>query len=610
MVKRYDPLQDEAVATIQEALTLAVGQHQAGRFAEAEQIYRQILEIDPNHSDARNLLGLIAHRSGRSDLAIEYIRQAIGLNPGYEGYHLNLGAVYQDTGQHVEAMACFREALRLKPDWATAYYNLATVLLSSGRVAEAEDNCRQAIRLQPNYAEAYNNLGITLQTQGNLLEAQAQFEQALRLKPDFVNAYANLGNLLRLTGRRTEAIQACQLAVRLDPNSLSANSSLGAALFDDLQLDAAIASFREAVRINGAHAESLANLGAALGHRRQIDEAIYYSTEALRLQPDYPMAHWNRAIHWLATGNFEQGWPEMEWRLEFMAERLKREFPQKRWTGGDPSGQTILLHSEGGFGDGLQLVRYAPLVQQRGGRVILECPSELKSLFQSVAGVTQVVARATEPLPTFDVQCPLASLPLAFGTTLPTIPASIPYLVVDPQRIAAFRDRVMTDKTALRVGLVWSGSAKDTRVNNPNCTLEHFSPLADVKNVVFYSLQKGPAAEEARSPPRGMNLVDLTAELTDFADTGALIANLDLVISVDTSVVHLAGALGYPAWVVLAYVPDFRWLLDRDDSPWYPTLRLFRQPALGDWTIVFQRVRRTWRGWRRPSVPRIQPRTC
>ena len=510
------------MATIQEALTLAIGHHQAGRFAEAEQICRQILEIAPNHSDARNLLGLIAHRSGRSDLAIEYIRQAIGLNPGYEGYHLNLGAVYQDLGRLDEAMACFCEALRLRPD--------------------------------------------------------------------FTNAYSNLGKALRLAGRTAEAVRVCQQAVRLVPHSSAAHSNLGSALFDNQQLDAAIASFREAVRLKNTNAEALSNLGAALGQHRQMDEAIYYSTEALRLQPDNATAHWNRAISWMATGNFEQGWPELEWRLEFMPKRLKRDFAQERWTGADLSGRTILLHAEGGFGDALQGVRYLPQVQQRGGRVILECQPELKSLLRSVGGVTQVVSRGAESLPLFDVQCPLSSLPLAFGTTLQTIPASIPYLTVDPQRIAAFRDRITTDKTALRVGLVWSGNATDTRVNNKNCRLEQFAPLADVKNVVFYNLQKGPQAEEARSPPRGMTLVDLTADLTDFAETGALIANLDLVISVDTSVVHLAGALGYPAWVVLAYVPDFRWLLDRDDSPWYPTLRLFRQPTLGDWASVFQRL--------------------
>jgi tetratricopeptide (TPR) repeat protein len=533
---------------------------------------------------------LIEHRHGRSEIGIEYIRQAIALRPDYDTFQLNLGTIYHETDRLDEAMACFHEAARLNPANAMTYYNMATSLLRLDRCFEAADHCRRAIQLRPDYVEAYNNLGLALQGQGQLAEAQAQFEHALRLKPGFGEGYLNLGNVLRFAGRRTEAIRVLQHLVRLSPHSSSAYSSLGAALFDDQQLDVAVEAFREALRLDTTNAEAIANLGSALGHQGHFDQAIQYSTEALRLRPNDPMAHWNRALFWMATGDFEQGLPEMEWRLAYMPKRLKRDFTEDHWIGDDLSGRTILLHAEGGFGDALQMVRYVPMVQQRGGRVLVECHSEVKSLLRTVPGVSQIVARGVDPLPPFDVQCYFGSLPRIFNTRPSTIPASIPYLTVDPQRVAAYRQRVAADNASLRVGLVWSGCAKDTKVNNPNCRLEQFAPLAAAKNVVFYSLQKGPPAEEAKAPPRGMNLVDWTAELTDFAETGALMANLDLIISVDTSAVHLAGALGYPTWVALTYVPDFRWLLGREDSPWYPTLRLFRQPAVGNWTSVFERI--------------------
>jgi hypothetical protein len=268
---------------------------------------------------------------------------------------------------------------------------------------------------------------------------------------------------------------------------------------------------------------------------------------------------------------------------------LRRDFSEPRWDGADLAGRTILLYTEGGFGDALQFVRYARLVAQRGGIVFLECQPELRDLFGSVAGVTRLLSRG-EPLPPFDVHSPLQSLPLALGTNLQSIPNSVPYLVADPDRIAVWRRQLLADGPGFRVGLVWSGSPKNLPAHNPNQTLANFSPWAGIKGVVFYSLQKGIPEAEARNPPRGLNLIDYSRRLVDFADTAALVTCLDLVISVDTSVAHLAGALGRPAWVMLTTLPDFRWLLNRDDSPWYPSVRLFRQTERDDWSSVVQRV--------------------
>jgi hypothetical protein len=335
----------------------------------------------------------------------------------------------------------------------------------------------------------------------------------------------------------------------------------------------------------------------------RYEEAMPCLERAIGLRPDLAIIHWNRAIALLLEGRLTEGWAEAEWRFAYTP-ALRRDFPQPAWDGrSDLAGRTILLHAEQGLGDAIQFCRYAPMVAARGGgdRVVLECQPELAALLTTAPGVAQVVRRG-DPLPPFELHCPLLSLPHRFGTTLATIPAAVPYLTPDPDKVRAWQSRLAADGPGRKVGLAWAGSPGHANDRQRSCRLSDFAPLANVPGVTFYSLQLGPTGEQATNPPPGLRLLDPTADLRNFADTAALVANLDLVISVDTAVVHLAGALAKPTWVLLPFNPDWRWLRDREDSPWYPTMRLFRQSERGNWKSTIERVASELRELQRGNV--------
>jgi len=331
-------------------------------------------------------------------------------------------------------------------------------------------------------------------------------------------------------------------------------------------------------------------LGIALNDKGQSDEAVAAYWQAVAIDPDLPASQWNLALALLVRGDFAQGWGKYEWRRKCADIGCARpDIIQQQWHGEPLEGRTILLHAEQGFGDTIQFMRYLPLVVQCGGRVIVECQSELQRLLKIMAPDIPIIARG-QPLPDFDLQCPLLSVPKAMGTTLATIPAHVPYLRADAQDMQAWRNRLADHGHCMKVGLIWAGNPRHKNDRNRSMKLAHFAHLAQVQGVQFYNLQKGEAAAEAKTFPLGMALIDWTDELKDFADTAGLIANLDLVIAVDTAVAHLAGAMGKPVWTLLPFCPDWRWLRGREDSPWYPTMRLFRQPANGDWNSVMKRV--------------------
>jgi tetratricopeptide (TPR) repeat protein len=538
-----------AQLTIQQEFDLALQHHQAGRVREAEQLYRRVLAQQPEHIDAMHNLGVLAHQTGRNDVAVELIRRAIALRPDFAEAHSNLGSVLTDMGQ---------------PDGAIAA-------------------CRQAIALRGNYAEAHSNLGNALRDKGQLDEAIAAYRQAIALKGEFAEAHNKLGGALREKGEVEEAIAAYRQAIALNRNFPEAHSNLGNALREKGQLEDAVVAIRQAIALRPDFAEGHSNLAVALIDVGQLEEAIAACRRAIELKSDFAPTHWNYALLLLMMGEFEEGWKEFEWRLRVPQMRLARDFPQPRWTGQEARGKTILLFAEGGFGDALHFIRYAPLVAERGATVLLECQAELVPLLNRVRGISAVFARG-ECLPAFDWQTPLPSLPLAFGTTMKTIPADVPYLSAPPDRIEQWAKRLAGD-SSLKVGLAWAGSAEhDAR----SCPLAALAPLAAIPDVTFYGLQKGPQANQ--TVPAGMRLIQMGDELHDFADTAGLVSNLDLVISVDTSVVHLAGGMGRPVWTLLSERTELRWLRDRTDSPWYPTMRLFRQSARGDWDSVITRV--------------------
>jgi tetratricopeptide (TPR) repeat protein len=342
--------------------------------------------------------------------------------------------------------------------------------------------------------------------------------------------------------------------------------------------------------LNPTVAEVHNNLGIALAGRGKIDEAITAHRRSIALKPQLAKAHHNLGIALLTRGDFQEGWAEYEWRWKCEGvPRLLRNFSQPQWDGGPLEGRIILLHAEQGFGDAIKFIRYVPLVAQRGGRVIIVCFAELERLFQAMPGAWQIVGPG-HALPAFDLHAPLLSLPRILETTLSNIPRAVPYLQADADQATKWKHRLSVYPPCVNVGLVWAGRPTQRNDRNRSVQLARFAPLGQVAGIRFFSLQKGTAAAEAKAPPEGIELVDWTEDLKDFADTAALIANLDIVISVDTAVAHLAGAMGKPIWALLSSVPGWHWMLEREDSPWYPSMRLFRQPSLGDWDSVFKRL--------------------
>jgi tetratricopeptide (TPR) repeat protein len=572
-------------------LAIAVQQHQAGNLEQAEQLYRQILQVDPQHVDALHLLGIIACQQGKNDLAIRYMSEALRLRPDFAEARNSLGNVFREQGRLEEAAASYRLALRLLPNFVVALSNLGLVLREQGKLEAAVVTLQQALRLDPNSAGVHDNLGTALRAQGKLEEAALRYQEALRLQPDYALAHSNLGMVLTLQERLEEAVASFRQAIRLRPNYAEAHTGLGAALQEQGKLEEAVASLEQAVRLRPRFAEGYNNLGVTLQEQGKLEEAVASLQTAVRLNPDFPEAHKNLAMLWLLMGNFEQGWPEYEWRRQ-RKETASRNFPQPIWDGTPLDGRTILLHAEQGLGDTLQFIRYAPLVKEHGGTTVVECQPPLLRLLANCPGVDRLVPQGSR-LPDVDVQAHILSLPGLFRTSLATVPATVPYLFADNQLVEHWR-RELSAIRAFRVGIAWQGNPKFRKDRDRSVPLAHFAALARVPGVQLISLQKGPGTEQLAGVADHFPVTDLGSRLDEtagaFMDTAAVMKNLDLVVTSDTVIPHLAGALGVPVWVALPLAPDWRWLLGREDSPWYPTMRLFRQTERGNWTEVFERI--------------------
>jgi tetratricopeptide (TPR) repeat protein len=617
--------------TIEQAFGLAVEHHQAGRLRQAEGFYRQVLERQPDHADALHLLGVVALQAGQYAAAVELIGRAVALRPNWAEAYSRLGIALKESGRldeaiaaqrravalapHLpeghnnlghalfvrqaldDAIAAFREAIALKPDYAEAHSNLGVALKDKGRLDEAIAAYRQAIALKPNQPEAYNNLGNALAAQGQLDEAIVAYRRAIELAPRHAEAFSNLGHALRKKGALDEAIACQRQAVAINPGHAAGYYNLGNALREKGQLDEAIAAFGQAVALQADYAEAHSNLGMALQEQGRIDEAIAAYGRALAARPQSPDVHFNMALAALTAGDFAHGWKEHEWRWqakEFPAAR--RNFAKPQWDGGPLAGATLLLHAEQGFGDTIQFIRYVPLAGQRGGSIIIECQGELRRLVQGMAGSWPVVAKG-HALGAFDYHCPLLSLPGVFDTRLESIPRTVPYVTADAGDVLAWSKKLGPAR-GLKVGVAWAGKLQPDP--GRSIPLAMLAPWAQVAGVEFYSLQKGEIGKFARQSGEGLPLIDWTDELHDFADTAALMANLDLVISIDTAVAHLAGAMGKPVWVMLPFAADWRWMRGRADSPWYPSMRLFRQARAGDWGDVVMQVAEALSAWKSP----------
>ena len=566
--------------------------HRAGHLVAAAALYERVLGVQPAHADALHLLGVIALQQRQHTVAARHIRAAIQLRDTEASYHSNMGLVLQALGQADAALVSFEEAIRLQPDYAEAWNNLGRALLFQEAYPRALCSFTEAIRLQPDYAEAWNNRGVALYAQRDLDAAVTTLQRACELRPDYAEAYFNLGNVLRARGDLNQAISLFRQAVAIEPELAAAHNNLGTALLTQGEPEAALVSYREVLRLRPGYAEVYFNIGRALQECGVLDAAATAFDQAIHLRPEYAEAQFGLALVRLAQGDFARGWSGYPARVRLHPE-LCRAVSQPTWDGTPLGGRTILVYAEQGFGDTLQFVRYLPKVRDQGGTVLFESPPELFSLLQSAPGMDVLAARSAEgkiDLP-FDVCISLMSLPAVFGTTLETIPCHVPYLHVPAERAAWWRERLGAT-AGFRVGIAWAGNPNQRNDHNRSCALTHFAPLADIPGVTLFSLQKGQGVEQLTDVPTVVGLGDA---LQDFADTAAAIQEMDLIISVDTAVAHLAGALGKPVWTVLCHAPCWRYLRGRPDSPWYPSMCLFRQPRPGDWRSVFTQVERALR---------------
>jgi tetratricopeptide (TPR) repeat protein len=604
-------------------------------WVEAARLCRAVLEKQPATFDALHLLGIIAAQESRAQEAAQLLGRAVAARPDSASAHANLGNVLIQLERFDEAVASYDRALKIRPGNAMVYSNRGVALQALARFDAAVASYDRAIALKPDFTEAFFNRGNALQALEQPGAAVASYERAIALKPDYAEAYSRRGNALQSLKQHEAAVASYDRAIALKPGLADVHYNRGIALHAIRQDVAAVASYDRAIALRPGYAEAHANRGnslhelrqhaaavdsydraialkpdfaevhynrgIALEALRQLDAAVESFDRAISFKPQYADAYWNKSLALLLRGDFKNGWELYEWRWRTDSLKVStRGFVQPLWLGEEAiAGKTILLHAEQGMGDAIQFCRYASLVADLGARVILEAPVPLLSLFATLDGVSQLVAHGSS-LPPFDCHCPLMSLPLALKTEVSSIPAPIAYLRSDPAKSRRWQEK-LGEKNKLRVGLAWSGGFRRLRPDlwalneRRNISLAQLAPLRN-ERIDYYSLQKGEPAESELARMKGLawngpEMVDYTSALHDFSDTAALIDNLDLVISVDTSIAHLAGALGKPVWILNRFDTCWRWRLDRDDSPWYPTARLYRQARAGDWEGVVERVR-------------------
>jgi tetratricopeptide (TPR) repeat protein len=608
--------------TATELIDEGLKHHAAGQLTLAETKYREVLSREPENPAGLHLLGVLNSQQGRKETAVGLITRAITANPNIPEFHANLALVFLEKGEPEKAMQSARTALSLKPDYPDALNHLGNGLKQTGKIDQAIECYQRALAINPNFIDGLNNLADAYRRTGRTQEAESCYEKVLQLKGDHPEALLSKAELFRRQRKFGDAILICRRAIEIKPDFSEAYNTLGAAFQEQGNIAEAVTAYEKAIELQPTFAGAHSNLGYARHSLGEYDKAMVSYNKAIDLRPDmaevhnnignlhrdlldlpaalaaydrgiyfqpaHTDSHWNRALAWLLLGDFDCGWPEYEWRwLNFPEER--RPMRQPLWDGKyDISGKTILLTAEQGIGDTIQFVRLAPLVAAKGAMVNLECQRELEPLLQRAPGVYRTITRG-DPLPPFDCYCPLLSLPHALDLKPGKIPAEIPYLTAHAPLVQRWRDVLAPHANTLKVGLVWAGSPIHRRDRERSVSLQSLAPLGR-DGVTFISLQKGDPAREAAKPPDGLRLIDISNQLHDFADTAACLANLDLLITVDTAVAHLAGALGKPVWTLLSYNPDWRWLLGRDDSPWYPTMRLFRQSAPRDWSVPLKRV--------------------
>jgi tetratricopeptide (TPR) repeat protein len=551
-----------AAPHIQQALAEALMLHRQGRLDEAERLYNRVLKVQRDHFDALHLLGMLQHQRGKAKEAHRLVAAALKVDPHSADALSNLALVLHTLKRDSEALASLDKALALAPGHLDALNNRGGILLDLKRPAEAIACFDAVIAQQPRHIQAYVNRGNAYAEMGDCQRALLAYDAALALAPGDPQALYNRGNALRTLGRETEAIASYDRMLAAAPRMVSGWYNRGLAL-------------------------------AALNQHR---EALESFSRALALEPEHADSHFNAAASLLTLGDFQRGLVEYEWRWKRTGMGARRSFRRPLWLGETPlAGRTILLHAEQGLGDTVQFARYASVLAGGGARVVLEVQPELKALLATVDGVAAVVSRG-EPLPAHDLQCPLASLPLACKTEVASIPTDVPYLRSSEPHLARWRPRIEALPPP-RVAVAWSGRQSHPNDRRRSMALAELEPLLSAPGYRFISVQRELRDSDAVELAANPHLVHVGNDLADFSDTAAVLAMCDIVVCVDTSIAHVAGALGRPIYLLVPFQPDWRWLLGRDDSPWYPTMRLFRQTAIGDWAGVVGRARAALTAW-------------
>jgi tetratricopeptide (TPR) repeat protein len=614
-------LQKPGIAALEAKFREATALHQQGRFADAERVYDDVLRQQPNHFDALHRLAVIAAQTGQTDRAAELFRRAIKLNTTIPAVHRNLGMALFELNRFREALASFDRAISLKPDYAECYNSRGLALQELKWPAEALAAFDRAIALKPDFAEAYLNRGLALQALQQPMEALAAHEKAIAVKANFLEAHYSRGRLLEWLGRPVEALAAYERAIALNPVFAEPHTGRGNILQEMRRLDEALASHDRAIELKPGFAEAHNNRSIALTYLmrpiealsscdkaialkpnfaeafnnrgnisqdlRRYDEALAAYEKAIALDAGYVEAYNNRALLLLLMGRFEEGWREHEWRKKRRDGPVAaNSYSQPLWLGEENiQGKTIFVWWEQGFGDTIQFCRYGKLLEARGAKVIMSVQQPLLALLKSVSPTIEMIDHdATE----FDYHCPLMSLPLAFRTSLDSTPAEPRYITADAVSRSAWEGR-LPPKTKPRIGVIWSGSATH-KIYNRSMPLHMFLTLLNF-DADWVCLQKEISENDIAALRQDGRMAFFGDDLRDFSDTAALVDLMDLVITIDTSVAHLAGAMGKPTWILLPYNADWRWLCDRNDSPWYPSIRLFRQHAIGDWTAPIKQAK-------------------
>jgi len=595
---------DEAIAALRQAISLkpdyaeacvnvAITLQTAGRFDEAIKVCLEALDMQPTYARAYHTMGFCLHALGRLGEAVGSYQKALALDPSLVEVYNQLGVVLSQQDRFDQAAAYLRQAVQRAPHYAEAHNNLGIALRALGHVDQAIECYKTAIALQPQFPEAHYNLAGAQASQGLRDQAIESCHRAIELRPDYAQAYNQLGIVLAARGDRTGAMECYLKAIGADGQRAEFYNNLAIVYKEQAQYPLAVQNYLKAVVLEPAFPEAHYNLANALKELGDCDRAIACYDQAIALRGNYADAHWNRALALLLKGDLKQGWREYQWRYKVNLDTVlyPHLFNRPRWQGEQISGRRLLVYCEQGLGDAIQFIRFVPQIRPlSGAEVILETWPPLIRLFQGISGVDRLVEASTQrhPEDDFDLCVSIMDLPYVLGASLDTIPRTVPYLTPDPAQVQAWRQRLAG--TGLKVGIVWAGRPTHGNDLNRSCRWEQFAVLAKIQGVRLYGLQKGPVADQVPSPPPEAPFTNLGEGFADLMDAASCMAAMDLVISVDTAMAHLAGALGRPVWTLLPFAPDWRWMLHRDDSPWYPTMRLFRQPKPRDWGSVFASI--------------------